>query len=301
MAGPDHVPLHSDLDAVELTHETGPEHDGVRLHYVSAGRGPLVVLLHGFPEYWGGWHAQIARLVEAGFRVVAPDLRGYGQSDKPEPVEAYYLERLADDVGALLTHLDAGPAVVVGHDWGGAVAWMHAMRHPAQVKRLAVLNMPHPAIFAAAWKTFRQKLKSFYFYFFRMRWLAAFMFRRFRAFGQRFMLYVFSRRVARWRAFDHYADEGLRPGAMKAMMSWYTALLARDPDTMIQLVRPLRLPILVLWGDEDPAFGEALADPGEHVDRDRLEVRYLRGAGHFIHLERADEVSEALADFARDG
>ena len=288
------------LEGVELVDDTAPGHDGVHLHYVSAGRGPLVVLLHGFPEYWGGWHAQIARLVAAGFRVVAPDLRGYGQSDKPEPVSAYYLEHLADDVAALLEHLDAGPAVVVGHDWGGAVAWLHAMRHPAQVKRLAVLNMPHPAIFAQAWKTWRQRLKSFYFYFFRMRSLAAFVYRRFRALPQRLMLWFFSRRTQPWRSFDHYAEEGLRPGAMKAMMSWYTALLDRSPNDMLALVMPLRLPILVLWGDEDPAFGEALADPGDHVDRDQLEVRYLRGAGHFIHLERSDEVSEALAEFARD-
>ena len=289
-----------DLDELELVHEFTPPHEGVRLHYVSVGRGPLVVLLHGFPEYWGGWHAQIARLVEAGFRVVAPDLRGYGQSDKPEPVEAYFLERLAGDVAHLLRHLDAGPAVVVGHDWGGAVAWLHAMLHPEQVKRLAVLNMPHPAIFAAAWKTWRQKLKSFYFYFFRLRGFAAFVYRRFRAFGQRFMLYFFSRRTRPWRAFDHYAAEGLRPGAMKAMMSWYAALLAREPEALMHQVRPLRLPVLVLWGDEDPAFGERLADPGDHVERDGLQVRYLRGAGHFIHLERVDEVSEALAVFARD-
>ena len=292
--------LSAEALGAEPVHGTTPVGDGVRLHYVSVGRGPTVLLLHGFPEYWGGWHAQIAPLVQAGFRVVAPDLRGYGQSDKPEPVEAYYLERLADDVANLLEHIDGGPAVVVGHDWGGAVAWLHAMRHPAQVRRLAVLNMPHPAIFATAWKTWRQKLKSFYFYFFRARRLAAFTYRRFRALGQRLMLYVFSRRTQPWRAFDAYAEAGLRPGAMKAMMSWYTALLDRPPEALLAQVLPLRLPILVLWGDEDPAFSEELADPGGHVDRDRLEVRYLRGAGHFIHLERPDEVSEALVAFARD-
>ena len=271
------------------------------MHYVSAGRGPLVILLHGFPEYWGGWHAQIEALMAAGFRVVAPDLRGYNRTDKPDAVADYFLEHVADDVAHLVEHLGAEPAIVVGHDWGGAVAWLHAMRHPAQVKRLAILNMPHPAVFAAAWSTWRQQLKSFYFYFFARRDLAAFVFRQFGGFPQRLMLWWFSHRSASWRSFDHYGRAGLEPGAMRGMMSWYSALLARAPDALVEQVRPLTLPILVLWGTRDPAFSEKLADPGDHVDRDRLTIRKLRGAGHFIHLERAQEVSRALVEWARDG
>ena len=116
----------------------------VVLHYVEAGEGPLVVLLHGFPEFWYGWRQQIEPLVEAGFRVVAPDLRGYNLSSKPDGFADYTADKLADDVRGLIRELGAESALVVGHDWGGSVAWTLAMNHPEVVDRLAILNAAHP-------------------------------------------------------------------------------------------------------------------------------------------------------------
>src|SRR5581483_11908543 len=121
--------------------------DGVRLHAVAAGdpRGPLVLLLHGFPEFWYGWRHQLGPLAAAGFRVVALDQRGYNTSDKPRPVPAYGLDRVAADAAAAIAGLGAERAAVVGHDWGGVAAWWLATARPERVSRLAILNAPHPA------------------------------------------------------------------------------------------------------------------------------------------------------------
>ena len=116
----------------------------VQLHYVEAGDGPLVVLLHGFPEFWYGWRKQIAPLVKAGFRVVAPDLRGYNLSSKPDRFTDYTADKLAADISGLIRELGDESAMVVGHDWGGSVAWSLAMNHPEVVDRLAILNAAHP-------------------------------------------------------------------------------------------------------------------------------------------------------------
>jgi epoxide hydrolase 4 len=116
----------------------------VRLHYVEAGEGPLVVLLHGFPEFWFGWRFQISALAAAGLRVVAPDMRGYNLSARPAGVAAYHVDRLATDVRELIRDRGADRAFLAGHDWGAAVAWVTAMNHPEVVERLAILNVPHP-------------------------------------------------------------------------------------------------------------------------------------------------------------
>src|SRR4051812_14390433 len=120
--------------------------NGVRLHYVEAGEGPLVVLLHGFPEFWWSWRHQIPALAAAGFRVVAVDMRGYAESEKPPRWQDYRMELLAADVAALIGELGEERAHVVGHDWGAAVAWMVATLHPDRVDRLAALNVPHPEV-----------------------------------------------------------------------------------------------------------------------------------------------------------
>src|SRR5215471_13220996 len=147
-----------------------PEHHtadvgGLRLHYVVAGAGPLVVFLHGFPEFWYSWRHQLPALAEAGFRAVAPDLRGYNESDKPVRVRNYRIDLLARDVAGLIAALGQRRAVVVGHDWGGAIAWWLAMRRPEVVERLVILNAPHPAMMLRELANPFQLLRSWYAYF----------------------------------------------------------------------------------------------------------------------------------------
>jgi pimeloyl-ACP methyl ester carboxylesterase len=138
----------------------------VSLHYVEAGDGPLVVLLHGFPEFWFGWRLQIAPLAAAGFRVVAPDTRGYNHSSKPDGFESYAVDLLAADIRALIGQLGAESAMLVGHDWGGTIAWTTAMNHPEVVDRLAILNAAHPRRLSQGLHNPNQLRKSWYFFFF---------------------------------------------------------------------------------------------------------------------------------------
>src|SRR4051812_35033159 len=148
--------------------------DGVALHAVRAGdpHGPLVLLLHGFPEFWYGWRHQLGPLVGAGFRVVALDQRGYTTSDKPPHVADYNLDRLAADVVSAIAALGAERVRVVGHDWGGVVAWWLALRHPERVERLAILNAPHtPLMWRALWRNPRQVLRSWYIFMMQLPWL----------------------------------------------------------------------------------------------------------------------------------
>ena len=140
----------------------------VRLHYVEAGDGPLVVLLHGFPEFWYGWRLQIAPLAAAGFRVVAPDLRGYNLSSKPDGIGAYGADQLAADVRGLIQERGAESALVVGHDWGGTVAWTLAMNHPEVVDRLAILNAAHPRKLNEGLRHPSQLRRSWYFFYFQL-------------------------------------------------------------------------------------------------------------------------------------
>ena len=140
----------------------------VTLHYVEAGDGPLVVLLHGFPEFWYGWRLQIAPLAAAGFRVVAPDLRGYNLSSKPDGVAAYGADKLAADVRGLIQERGAESALVVGHDWGGTAAWTLAMNHPEVVDRLAILNAAHPRKLNEGLRHPSQLRRSWYFFYFQL-------------------------------------------------------------------------------------------------------------------------------------
>jgi pimeloyl-ACP methyl ester carboxylesterase len=138
----------------------------VRLHYVETGEGPLVVLLHGFPEFWYGWRRQLQPLAAAGFRVVAPDMRGYNLSSRPDGVAAYDIGRLSADIAGLIHERGAESALLVGHDWGGSVAWATAMAHPQVVDRLAILNAAHPRKLSQGLHHPGQLRKSWYFFFF---------------------------------------------------------------------------------------------------------------------------------------
>src|SRR3954447_519129 len=138
----------------------------VQLHYVEAGEGPLIVLLHGFPEFWYGWRLQIQPLAAAGFHVVAPDMRGYNLSSRPDDVAAYDSDSLADDVRDLIHERGAESALLVGHDWGGTAAWATAMKHPEVVNRLAILNAAHPRKLSQGLHHPDQLRRSWYFFFF---------------------------------------------------------------------------------------------------------------------------------------
>jgi pimeloyl-ACP methyl ester carboxylesterase len=271
---------------------------GVRLHYVEAGEGPLVVLLHGFPEFWFSWRFQIPALAAAGFRVVAPDMRGYNLSDKPKGVEGYALERLARDVECLIGALGEERAVVVGHDWGGIVAWAVAMLHPERVERLAILNVPHPERFSRGLRTPRQLVKSSYAFFFQIPWLPE---RVLRAGDFALVRSVFRNDPVRSGTFDEedidrYVEALSRPGALTAAINYYRALARRAPTLARKLRRRIGAPVMVIWGQRDLFLVPELARPDPALVPD-ARVERLPDASHWVQQDRPERVNALLLDF----
>ena len=236
----------------------------VRLHYVerSGDRGaPLVVLLHGFPEFWYSWRHQLVALADAGYRVVAPDLRGYGRSDKPRGIDAYQIETLADDVAHLIEALGAQRASVVGHDWGGMVAWWHAMRHPAQVETLSILNCPHPAHQPRMLSDPAQVKKSRYMLFFQLPKLPEWRLRRDDLAALRRLLRNEPTTPGAFTDADiqRYVD-AFDPASTTAAMNYYRAYLRRG-RALLRELRPIDIPTQVIWGTGDRHLGVEYADP----------------------------------------
>jgi len=270
----------------------------LRLHYVEQGAGPLVVLLHGFPELWYSWRHQIPALAEAGFRVVAPDMRGYNLSDKPKGVRAYRTEAL--DIDALIRHLGHDRAHVVGHDWGAGVAWMVAMRHPERVERLGILNVPHPLRFLRGLTTLRQLRKSLYIFYFQIPWLPE---RTFRAKGFANLRHILRNEPVRPGAFsdediERYVEAMSRPGALTAAMSYYRALFRRNLLRVRRELRRIDHPVLVIWGTQDRHLGAELAelDPSWVPD---CRVTRIPDASHWVQVDRPERVNALLLEHLR--
>jgi epoxide hydrolase 4 len=270
----------------------------VRLHAMEAGKGPLVVLLHGFPEFWYSWRHQIPALAAAGYRVIAPDLRGYNLSDKPKGLEAYRVRHLAEDIAGLIRACGAQQATVVGHDWGGAVAWGVALRHPEVVERLVICNSPHPIRFLQAMKSPRQARRSWYMELFQLPWLPELLLR---AGGFRGL----RRTLRRWGGesfskedIERYVEAYSQPGALTAALNYYRAMRLRQRRDASATggVPPVEVPVMVIWGDEDPVLGRDLADPGERFAPDR-RIEHVPEAAHFVQADAPDRVNELLLDF----
>ncbi|MFO1418079.1 MAG: alpha/beta fold hydrolase [Methylotetracoccus sp.] len=274
------------------------EVDAVRLHFVEAGTGPLVVLLHGFPEFWYSWRRQIGLLVAAGRRVVALDQRGYNLSEKPAGVHAYRVERLVDDVAGLILALGESAADVVGHDWGGAIAWMLAIRHPQRVRRLAVLNGPHPRRMAEELRLPRQLRRSWYMFLFQLPWLPEWLLARDRYRG---LLATMSRDVVTVGAFSDadlaaYRAAIAMPGALTSAVNYYRALFRRNPFALLRQVGRIDHPTLLIWGERDRYLGLPLTEGLSRWVAD-LRVERIPEASHWVQVDVPDRVNALLIEF----
>jgi pimeloyl-ACP methyl ester carboxylesterase len=274
--------------------------NGIQLNIAEAGPrdGPVVFLLHGFPEFWYGWRNQIGGLADAGFRVIAPDQRGYNLSDKPKGVSAYDLDRLAGDVAGLADHFGQNTFRVVGHDWGAAVGWWLAGQHAHRVHKFAALNAPHPAVWLEAMRHNPvQKQKSRYVRLFQIPYLPDLLIRLggFKALAQGF------RDCIRKEAFtdvdlERYRVAWSQPGAITAMIHYYRALLRKSlaPRTEYRISSPT----LVIWGKHDAYAESELAEASVRLCREGRIV-YLEQSTHWVQHDEPDRVGALLQDFLR--
>jgi pimeloyl-ACP methyl ester carboxylesterase len=262
--------------------------NGIGLEVEDRGSGPAVLLLHGWPDSHRLWRHQVDALGAAGFRTIAPDLRGFGESDRPDDVDAYGLLTMVGDVIGMLDHLGVSRAHVVGHDWGAALAWIIAAFAPERVDHLAVLSVGHPRSFRDA--GFEQREKSWYMLLFQFEgvaeeWLSADDFANFRAWSQH-------------PDPDAAVADLARPGALTASLNWYRANL--PPAALIE--PPLEIPAvsaptLGIWSSGDFALTEAqMSGSAAHVTGPWRYER-VEGAGHWLQLEQPEVVSRLLSDF----
>ena len=275
------------------------ENASVRLHAVADGPrdGPVVLLLHGFPEFWYGWRNQIEPLASAGFRVIVPDQRGYNLSSKPAGVASYALTELVSDIIGIADQLGQQRIFLAGHDWGAAVAWSTVLLHPQRIAKLAVLNVPHPSVMRRFLTSrYRQTLRSWYMFFFQLPWLPEAFFSAFH-FRMGTGSLLRSSRPGTFSPEDlaHYREAWSQPGALTATINWYRALFrhrTKFPD------RTVHVPTRILWGERD-AF--LLAEMAHESLRycTSAELFTFADASHWLQHEEPARVSELLVEFFR--
>ena len=276
------------------------ETNGIRLHVAQAGsdNDPLVILLHGFPEFSYGWRKQIPYLVEAGYRVWVPDQRGYNLSDKPDGLAAYSIDELAADVIGLIDAAGEKKAFLVGHDWGAAVAWWVAAKYPERLKKLVILNVPHHSVIQKHLRSsFTQLRKSWYMFFFQILWLPEFL-----AKQQNWKMSVESLvKTSRRGTFTEedllqYRQAWSQPKAYKSMLNWYRAMLQKPPKPLAS--SRITVPTLLIWGAKDKFLGKEMAQPS--IDRcDDGRLVFIEEATHWIQHEEAERVNVLINEFLK--
>jgi epoxide hydrolase 4 len=282
-----------------VTLNTGPGGSPLRMHYAEIGPddAPLVVLLHGFPECWYEWHLVMPRLAER-FHVIAPDLRGFNWSDKPTGVDSYAMPAVATDIAALIESLGHTRAHIVGHDWGGSVAWALAIRHPERVDRLVVTNAPHPKAYEREIRRNPdQLLRSYYVFLFQIPVVAEAVARVGITSGMVSSAYVpgtFSE-----QALDVYRNGMSQPGAATAMLNYYRAAFRdalRQGQMPVSSPSVVAAPTLLLWGLKDFALSPNLTDDlDEWIPN--LRVQRIEDCGHWVPEEKPHLTADALLDF----
>ncbi|MDX2379991.1 MAG: alpha/beta fold hydrolase [Acidimicrobiia bacterium] len=259
------------------------------------GERGLALLLHGFPELAFSWRYQIPALAEAGYEVWAPNTRGYGGSSKPDGVAAYSIERLLDDIAALIDASGREQVTLIGHDWGAAQAWMFAIRRVRPLARLVILNVPHPTCMRRELRTFRQLRRSWYILFFQIPWLPEKVLgaRRARMIGRSFEdMAVDSTRFPPV-VTDVYREAALRPGALRSMINYYRAALRGARRDTAEDLPEISTPTLMLWGLEDSALSKETTD-GTDEFVDNLTLRFLPGVSHWVQQEAPEVVNTML-------
>ena len=312
--------------------------NGIRMHYVIQGggrdkSGPYIILLHGFPEFWYSWRYQIPFFAEHGYTVVAPDLRGYNDTDKPR--KGYDVPTLLRDIEGLIkglgggermmsgtqwrergayversrhsdtqgeSHSDAGgeKAIIVGHDWGGVLAWAFAARYPQMTERLVVMNAPHPEAMRRELRTLRQLRKSWYMFVFQIPWLPEYMLSRNRAneIGRMLRGAAVQKEAFPREVTAKYQEAMSKPGAMTAALNYYRQLFRHRPGFTTGGKTHVSAPTLLIWGEQDIALGIELTS-GLEQWVDHIEIQRIPDSGHWVQQEKPEQVNQLMLDFLR--
>jgi pimeloyl-ACP methyl ester carboxylesterase len=274
--------------------------NGLRLYVVEAGEGPPVLFLHGFPEFWYSWRHQLTALAAAGYQAIAPDLRGYNRSEKPEGISGYRTRELVADVVGLIKHIGSSPLVLVGHDWGGIVAWRVAALHPELLSGLVILNSPHPTAFRTELlRNPLQVARSYYALLFQLPRLPE----RVLELGDFALLARALRTQPRRPSAFTSADIELykqtwRDGGLRAPLHYYRAAL-RYPGDLLDLPHHVDVPTRIVWGAHDPYLSSRLA-PRSSRWAAESSVHMLAGASHWVQNDAPEEVTAQLLDFLRE-
>lgn len=271
--------------------------NGVNLHVVQAGppEGELVILLHGFPDFWYGWQKQIDFLASLGYRVWAPDQRGYNISDKPNGVAAYRIDQLSADVVGLIDAAGRDKALLVGHDWGAAVAWWTACQYPERLTKLVILNVPHLTVFRQTlMSNWEQMKKSWYIGFFQIPVLPETLFG--------WSIEQMARGLQANATAGAFSDDDVQayekawaqPKALGSMINWYRAAVRQPPTP--EPDPNVKVPTLILWGKQDIALTAEMAQASLKYCLDGQLV-YFEDATHWVQRDVPDRVNEALERF----
>lgn len=277
--------------------------NGLTFEVDQAGSGPkFALLLHGFPESKFSWRYQIPLLVKLGYRVWAPNLRGYGKSSKPKGVKAYHIDRLVDDVVGLVHAAEAKETLLMTHDWGSIIGWQVAMRKAIPLERLVIMNVPHPACFLREIQTWDQFKRSWYMLAFQLPFVPEW---RLTADGASIITRSFlSMAVDRSRfppeVTDEYRRAALEPGAAAAMVNYYRAMLRAKPSVSNPKPGTVDAPTLLIWGASDKALSNANVRGTERYVRD-FTLRMLPNVSHWVQQEAPEKVNAILEGWISGG
>ena len=270
--------------------------NGIHLHIALAGpeSGEPVFLLHGFPEAWFGWEAQIGPLAEAGFRVIVPDQRGYNLSDKPDGVSSYQMNILVKDILGLADALGYERFCLTGHDFGAMVSWNLAMLHPKRIKRMVIANVPHPQVMSSYLRThIKQMLKSWYAIFFQIPGLPELIVK---LNNWRFLISAMPNDLSEVER-DRYRSAWNQPGAMTGMMNWYRAFF-RFPKSTSPFAK-IQVPTLILWGKQDPHLSYEMAVLSVKLC-DNGQLVTFEDATHWVLRDESKAVNQYILDYFND-
>ena len=274
------------------------EANGLRFEVAQAGEGDhLALCLHGFPELHFSWRSQMPLLAEMGYRVWAPNLRGYGATTRPEGVRNYALDHLTQDVAALIDTSGAKKVTLIAHDWGALIAWTFAIMRLRPLERLIIMNVPHPRVFQRELKRWEQRKKSWYIYFFQIPWLPERWLGRNDAKG---IGQLFTRTSCNPENFGPevravYSAAANRPGATKAMVNYYRALVRHGGEISMGDYR-IDIPTLLIWGEEDLALNIHCTE-GTETWVPQIEVHRLPNVSHWVQQDAPDKVNAILKDW----